>query len=243
MSLFNNPISSEKADRLISYLKLPAGACALDAGCGRGEFLIRVIEATGARGIGVDLAPECISAARKNAEGRVSDELLQFREGDLRQEPLEPDSVDLAICIGSTHVFGAGDLAYPNTIQTLHRVVRPGGLILVGEGYWKRPPAPEYLQLIGEPVGIYRTHAENVSFAEHHGLVPLHANVSNDDEWDDFEWSHRASVERQALLQPDDPATRERMRRSREWRNAYLKWGRSTMGFGFYLFMRAPTRA
>lgn len=238
ISLFNNPISSEKVDRLVSVLDMPSNARALDAGCGRGEFLIRVVEATGANGIGIDLDPACIAAARKSAAGRIAAESYEFREGDIQHEPLEPNSIELAICVGSTHAFGAGEAAYPNTLQSLSGIVRPGGMILVGEGYWKQPPNPEYLKLIGEPVGIYRNHAENISFAERHGLVPLYATVSSDDEWDDFEWRHRISIERQATRRPDDPATQRKLKRSREWRDGYLQWGRSTMGFGFYLFAK-----
>ena len=71
----------------------------------------------------------------------------------------------LGICIGSTHAFGAGDSAYPNTFERLKQLVRPGGYLLIGEGYWKQEPAPEYLAFIGDPVGIYRDHAGNISFA------------------------------------------------------------------------------
>ena len=118
--------------------------------------------------------------------------------------------------------------------------MRPGGQLLIGEGYWKQPPATEYLQLIGEPVGIYRDHAANISFAEAHGLVATYAAVSNDDEWDHFEWSHRMKIERQCALSPDDPDVKKKLKRSRDWRDGYLRWGRSTMGFGFYLFLKPP---
>jgi len=62
--------------------------------------------------------------------------------------------------------------------------------------------------------------------------------VSNDDEWDHFEWSHRMKIEHEAALQPNDPAVAEKLQRSRQWRDGYLRWGRSTMGFGFYLFLK-----
>jgi hypothetical protein len=89
-------------------------------------------------------------------------------------------------------------------------------------------------------VGIYRDHAGNVALAEQQGLVPLYATVSNADEWDHFEWSHRMQIEREAQRQPDDPALAEKLARSRAWRDGYLRWGRETMGFGFYLFLK-PT--
>lgn len=243
MSLFNSPLSIEKADRIVSVLEVPENARALDAGCGCGEFLIRVIESGKAHGLGIDCDSTCIATARKNASRRIPENSYEFRDADIGTEPLEEDSFDLAVCLGSTHAFGSGSDAYPNTIATLSRLVRPGGLILLGEGYWKQDPDPEYLQLIGEPVGVYRNHAENISFAESKGLVPLYATVSNEDEWDHFEWSHKMKIERLAALHPGDPAWTKRLKRGRQWRDGYLRWGRSTMGFGFYLFARPATSA
>jgi len=233
---FNCPLSPDKADRLIRLLDPGRGGRVLDAGCGQGEFLIRVIELTGASGLGIDTDSGLIVAARKNAEDRVPAGRCEFRKADAKDEVPEDGSFDVATCLGSTHAFGLGEAAYANAISRLSRAVRPGGLILVGEGYWKMPPTPEYLGLIGDPVGIYRDHAANVSFAEARGLVPLYAVVSNEDEWDHFEWTHRMNIECESALRSGDPDIDAKLRRSREWRDGYLRWGRSTMGFGFYLF-------
>ncbi|MEQ8803896.1 MAG: hypothetical protein RLP45_17820, partial [Haliea sp.] len=92
--------------------------------------------------------------------------------------------------------------------------------------------------LLGEPVGIYHDHAGNIAVAEQAGLVPLYAMVSSDDEWDDFEWGHRQPFELAALANPEDPEVRQRLQASREWRDGYLRWGRDTMGFGLYVFLR-----
>jgi SAM-dependent methyltransferase len=238
MSLFNSPLSIEKAERLVSVLDVPENARALDAGCGRGEFLIRVIESTKVRGLGIDRDATCIAAAMESASRRIPGPLYEFREAEIESEPLEDDSFDLGICLGSTHAFGSGDAAYPNTISSLFRLVRPGGLILVGECYWKQTPDPEYLGLLGDPVGIYRSHAENIAFGESNGLIPLYAAVSSDDEWDHFEWSHHMHIERQAALHAGNPVWAEKLARGRQWSDGYLRWGRSTLGFGFYLFAK-----
>ena len=148
----------------------------------------------------------------------------------------EPGSFDVGICIGSTHAFGSGEAAYPNALRRMGQLVRPGGCLLIGEGYWKREPAPEYLELIGDPVGIYRDHAGNIAFAEERGLVALYAGVSSEDEWDDFEWRHQLQIRREVEASPDASETAERLARARRWRDGYLRWGRSTMGFGMYLF-------
>ena len=236
---FNSPLSEEKADRLIGLLDLPENARVLDAGCGSGEFLLRVVASHGALGLGIDHDAGCIAEARQKVRGRVPPGTCEFLESDVRAESFEDGWFHLAICIGATHAFGSGDEAYAGTLAALSRLVPAGGLVLIGEGYWERRPEPEYLRLIGEPVGIYRTHAENVHLAEKGGLTPLYAAVSSVDEWDHFEWSHRMNIERQAALHRDDPAWQDRLARSREWRNGYLRWGRSTMGFGFYLFARS----
>ncbi len=237
--LFNSPLSLKKADQLIQLLKLTDKGRFLDAGCGNGEFLIQVIEATGAHGLGIDLDPESIAAAEKKANGRIPPGSYEFRTADIQETELGENAFDLAICLGSTHAFGMGEAAYPNSLQSLRQLVRPGGQLLIGESYWKQPPVLDYLELIGEPVGIYHDHTANITFAESQGLIPLYAAVSNQDEWDHFEWSHRMRFEQEAALRPNDPETAEKLKRSRAWRDGYLRWGRSTMGFGFYLFMKS----
>ena len=236
---FNNPIGSAKADQLVQMLELRPGSRALDAGCGNGEFLLRVVASHAVQGVGVDRDPHCIAAARESAAERGLESQCEFRSADVNELAATPGEFDLGICIGSTHAFGSGETAYPNTIRRLSEAVRPGGLLLIGEGYWKREPAAEYLKLIGEPVGIYRDHAGNVSFAEERGLLPLYAMVSSEDEWDHFEWSHQRKIRRLAEANPNDPTLAARLADARRWREGYLRWGRSTMGFGVYLF-RTP---
>jgi ubiquinone/menaquinone biosynthesis C-methylase UbiE len=237
---FNSPLSLEKADRLIGLFDLPPNGRILDVGCGSGEFLIRTIEAAGGQGLGVDLDPEAISTARDKTGSRIPDNSCEFRTADIQQASLPRNTFDLAICLGSTHAFGSGEAAYPNALKALKQLVSPGGQLLIGEGYWKQPPDPEYLTLIGEPVGIYHDHVGNITVAEQHGLVPLYAAVSSEDEWDHFEWSHRLRIEKEAAKRPNDEETAEKLKRSRLWRDGYLRWGRNTMGFGFYLFQK-PT--
>jgi SAM-dependent methyltransferase len=237
--VFNSPISSEKADRLVQLLELPLGGRALDAGCGIGEFLLRVVAHHRVNGVGVDQDLRCIAAAQANAAVRGLVSRCEFRAADVNAIEAGLGAFDLGICIGATHAFGAGDAAYPNAIERLKCLVQPDGYVLIGESYWKQEPAAEYLALIGEPVGVCRGHAGNISFAEERGLVPLYAAVSSDDEWDDFEWRHYMKIRCDAEANSGDPALAAKLTRVRHWRDGYLRWGRSTMGFGLYLF-RVP---
>jgi hypothetical protein len=156
--------------------------------------------------------------------------------GDAGALEAESGEFDLGICVGSTHAFGMGDAAFPNTIARMRQFVRAGGYVLIGEAYWKQEPAAEYLKLIGQPVGIYRDHIGNIAFARERGLEPVYDVVSDLDEWDDFEQRHFANVQSDAEAKPDDPKLAAKLAASGRWREGYLRWGRSTMGFGLYLF-------
>ena len=238
--LFNNPLGSAKADRLVELLPLAAGGRVLDAGCGGGEFLLRVVDKHAVEGVGVDRDPRCIQTARERAESRGLANRCAFHEAEMGAFTAPPGSFEAAICLGSTHAFGAGEAAYPNTLARMRELVRPGGHLLVGEGFWRREPAAEYLALLGDPVGVYRDHAENI--AKERGWQAVYAAVSSDDEWDDFEWSHQMRLQREAAADPANPANPAwpaRLARARAWREGYLRWGRSTLGFGFYLFRKA----
>lgn len=239
---FNCPLSESKAIQLMDVMALETGSRVLDAGCGSGAFLRTLVERHGVYGLGIDLDGEAIKAASQPEIDRRFSSHCEFRRISILDAELDHEDFDAGLCIGSTHAFGMGESAFPNTIREMTRLVKPGGQILIGEGYWKQPPSPEYLERIGEPVGIYRNHAENIVFAEEKGLIPLYALTSNADEWDHFEWTHRMRIEKAASESPDDPALLQKLKRSRQWRDGYLRWGRDTMGFGFYLF-RKPALA
>jgi cyclopropane fatty-acyl-phospholipid synthase-like methyltransferase len=119
--IFNSPIGSEKADRFVQRLELRSGDCTLDAGCGTGEFLLRVVAYHGVLGVGVDQDSRCIATAQANAADRGIASQCEFHAADINILEAEPGAFDLGICIGSTHAFGAGDSAYPNTIGRLRR--------------------------------------------------------------------------------------------------------------------------
>lgn len=200
---------------------------------------MRAVEATGAKGVGVDVDPTLITEAKLAAQKTALSEAITFRSADLRTEKFESETYDVAICLGATHAFGEAENALPETVINLSRIVRPGGHILVGEAYWKQDPEPQYLDLIGEPTGIYRSHSETVADLRALGFAPIYAGTANLDEWDDFEWGHMRRAEIRALEQPGNSSNTEHLKARRGWMDGYLNWGRSTMGFGFYLLLNS----
>jgi hypothetical protein len=159
---------------------------------------------------------------------------LELRETEAARLAAEPASFDAGICIGSTHALGG----YRPTLAALARWVRPGGAVLVGEGYWRREPEPEYLERLGATADEMTTHEETIAAGAAVGLAPAGTWVSSERDWDHYEDLYARTVEVYVATHPEDPdapAARERIRR---WRETYQRWGRDTLGFGLYLFKR-----
>jgi SAM-dependent methyltransferase len=230
-----NPTSSGRLDELIGLLDLAAGADVWEAACGKGELLIRLAERSGTHGVGVDKSPYELRAARDHAAARVPGADLQLIEGDAAAHEPGPASVDLAACLGASWIWGG----HRGTLRALRKAVRPGGLVLVGEPYWKRDPEPEYLAAAGLAADLFATLHGNAAIGAEEGLVLLYVMPSSDEDWDRYELLQLRAAERHAVASPDDPDLAELLARVRQGIDAYLRWGRDTLGWAIYLF-RCP---
>ena len=91
-----NPTSEDKLARLVELLRLPTDAQVVDIACGKGEFLIRLAEAYGACGVGIDISPFHVADAKRrlvtraSAAGRSPRARLRLRRG-LQQSRLGVD--------------------------------------------------------------------------------------------------------------------------------------------------------
>ena len=230
-----NPTSTERLDELIGLLDLEPGASVWEAACGKGELLVRLAERRRIRGTGVDMSPYEIAVARERAAARAPAAELTIIEGDAAAHPPEPASVDLAVCLGASWIWGG----HRGTLRALRGFVKPGGLVLVGEPYWRREPDPAYLVAAELAAGDFSTLHGNVEIAAEEGLTLLYALPSRDEDWDRYEFLQLRAAERWALAHPDDPDVDELLSRARRGTDAYLRWGRDTLGWSIYLF-RAP---
>ena len=236
---YNSPLGHEKERTLISILELTPDSNVLEVGCGNGRFIIKVLETYGAKGLGVDINEELISDAIGFAEQSLEPSQFTFLAKDIGALDNQPDTYDLLICNGSSHAFGVGLDAYKNTLSQAYTLLKVGGLLLIGEGYWKKQPEQAYLDLIGEPIGIYNDFKGNITQAEDHGFRTLYAASSNQDEWDNFEWNHNIRNRSRLKNSPNNPDLKSKQEHLDKWLNGYLTWGRNTMGYGFYLLEKA----
>ena len=99
----------------------PAGARALDAGCGTG-FQSALLRNLGFTTHGVDLSAGLLAIATKNLPD------VSFARGDVEALPYRDASFDAVCCCGSTLSF----LEAPaHALAEIARVLRPGGLLLL----------------------------------------------------------------------------------------------------------------
>ena len=145
-----------------------------------------------------------IDEAKRNAIGRIPDGSIEFIVDGVRAavSKCELEGYELGICIGSTHALDGLE----STLQSLKCLVKKNGYILNGEGYWKQSPSKDYLVALGGAnESDLKTYSENVMAGEDLGLVPLLSYVSNDDEWDSYEWLYSSSIENYCQENPNDP--------------------------------------
>jgi SAM-dependent methyltransferase len=213
--LLYNPLAEEALDEAIGLLALPPGARVLDVACGRAEVLRRVASRYDVEPAGYDADAALVESAPAELNVTVADR--------------PPDSTfDLVICIASSHALGG----FPDAMGALHDLVEPGGQVLLGEGYWRRPPAPEYLDALGgATAGELPDYPGLMRAAEDAGLTPLHASVASEADWDRYEWRLILNSERHG-----HPALRRRAQQAS--RRLTMAGGRETLGFALVLLMR-----
>lgn len=228
---FANPLSPEVFDRAIGLMALTPGERFVDFGAGKGEFCVRMAARRGARCDAVERSPLMAAEARRRASALGIDRpgAVTVHEGDaaefIRSVPIGCYSG--AACVGSLHALGG----LAGTLSALARIVRRGGWAMIGEGFWQRPPAPEYLAATGIDAGEFHplsglTDAVSAAGARLHDVA-----VATEREWDDYEWAHARGIESWAAANAGHGDAPEMLERSRAWRQAYLRWGRGALGF------------
>jgi arsenite methyltransferase len=112
-------------------LAASAGERILDVGCGPGFYCAELLEDVGPSGsvVGIDGSEPMLALAARRCAGHDN---VDLREGDATALPVEDASFDAALSVQVQEYvadIGAG-------LAELHRVVRPGGRVLVFDVDW-----------------------------------------------------------------------------------------------------------
>jgi arsenite methyltransferase len=103
----------------------------VDVGCGPGFFVTELAAVVGGEGfvVGVDASTDMLPVAAKRAEGHDN---VELRQADATSLPLPDASFDRALAVQVLEYVQ--DI--PAALREMHRVLRPGGRVLVWDIDW-----------------------------------------------------------------------------------------------------------
>src|SRR3990172_3940497 len=219
---FWNPLEEAQLVALSDLLSLGPRHRILDVACGPGLVLDRLLGATGASAVGVDLSPSCIAAAAKRlaphvAAGRVD---LLCDDGKAALTRLQ-GQFDAALCLGADWIFGG----VGGTAAALRSVTKAGGLVVVGTTAWLRPAPSDYRDLTRcTEEEATRTLADHHRAVADAGLSLVTVMPSSQEAFDHYERLRWSALARHLQQMPDDPRGGEFRQRMAKERDRYLKF-------------------
>lgn len=230
------PVHEQRAAQLLSRLSLPAGASAVDLGCGQGAWLIRVAAvAAGVRLIGVDTSSSALAEAQAAAERLGCGDRVEWVQGDAASASVGVH--DAVLCVGASHIFGGLD----GTLSAVRGRLKPGGQVILGAETWEQTPSQAAQDALEAAPEDYPDLAGFVCRVREHGFEVADGHVSTLEEWDDYEWAWTGALVRWALQQPEGTEDRAAaLEVARGHRGAWLTGYRQQLGFATLFLVDSP---
>ncbi|RKN37188.1 SAM-dependent methyltransferase [Streptomyces hoynatensis] len=230
----HNPFSPDKLAALGRALHLPPGTRALDLACGSGEMLCTWARDHGITGTGVDISSVSVAQARARAVALGVDGRVAFVHGDASGHVAE-EPVGLAACVGATWI--GGGLA--GTVGLLRRSLAPGGLMLIGEPFWRQEPPDQ------ETVEGCQAHARD-DFGTLPELVGTFGALGYDlvemvlagpDDWDRYRAAQWLNLRRWLDANPEDELAAEVRAELDTEPIRFIRYQREYLGWGVFALM------
>lgn len=225
----HNPFTPEKYATLGRVLRLKPGARLLDLGSGSGEMLCTWSRDYGITGVGIDMSSLFTAQAKLRAEALGVAAHVHFIHNDASGY-LAEEKCDVAACVGATWIAGG----VGGTIALLAKSLKPGGIILIGEPYWRQLPATnEEAKACGaSAVADFLTLPQLVASFGERGYDVVEMVLADQEGWDRYEAAKWLTLRRWLAENPDDEFAadvREILTlapvRHVTWTREYLGWG------------------
>ena len=225
----HNPITPEKLATLGAALRLESGARVLDLGSGSGEMLCTWARDHGVIGTGIDMSQLFTEQAKLRAEELGVADQVKFIHGDAAGY-VSDEKVGVAACVGATWI--AGGLI--GTIELLARSLHNGGIILIGEPYWRQLPPTENIakECLAHSVSDFLILPELLASFNDLDYDVVEMVLADQEGWDRYEAAKWLTMRRWLEANPDDDLAKDvrakltlEPKRYAEYTREYLGWG------------------
>ena len=230
----HNPFTEEKLAVLGQALRLSPGTGMLDLACGSGEMLCTWARDHRLTGTGVDVSSAFISAARARAAELDVADRVTFIHGDAAGY-IAGQPVGVASCIGATWIGGG----VPGTVDLLRRSLSPGGIMLIGEPYWRRDP-PDQATVEGCDGTGREQWLPLPELIESFGLLGcdvVEMVLADQDSWDRYAAAQWLSIRRWLDANPHDELAAEMRAKLTASRARHVRYRREYLGWGVFALM------
>jgi len=207
----------------------------LDLGSGSGEMLCMWARDHGIIGTGIDMSSLFSEQARQRAEELGVAHQVRFIHGDATGYVAD-EKADVAACVGATWIGGG----VAGTIELLARSLRTGGIILIGEPYWRQLPPTEDIakRCLASSVSDFLVLPELISSFGKHGYDVVEMVLANQDGWDRYEAAKWLTMRRWLEVNADDELAEEVRAQLTTEPARYAAYTREYLGWGVFALMR-----
>jgi SAM-dependent methyltransferase len=226
-----SPMSDETLAQVLG--QIPAGGRMLDMGSGKAALARTLLKQDPqASAVCIEKNPVLAAQGETLAQREGTGSRLQMIIADGR-EWKAAERFDAIALLGATHAIGS----FQEVLAYAKANLKPGGVVLLGEGVWADRPHPEYLDFLGATEDEMMGEADLVQNVEKAGFNLRYCHLSSIAEWDAYEGPYFQNLRAFKNAEGQHPFADE----ANAFEAMQTKHGRKCMGFMVIAAARAGT--